>query len=229
MPKMPKDMNKWISFYSFKPHAYIEHIDYFQTLINTPGNSSVWSHLRTNKSYQVFYNQLHPFKVEVAYKSNFFNKQFSNLEWWLDVQRYHDEYDFAKIEEKNFDYAVFYNKAFNTGKLNLINRDYNNLYQEATHPKFNSDSVDILSSFDDSRWFINDIYDMNNVHNKNVPIWINGKGNDDKTLNPKAFYYVNKLRDRMRMDTANLLLVQEKESRLKYILKMAKNLHKPFD
>ena len=63
-------MQSWVSFYDFKPNYYISHNDYFQTGMSTidTQQSGLWSHLLTNKSYQVFYGQRYPWTIEYTLK-----------------------------------------------------------------------------------------------------------------------------------------------------------------
>ena len=90
-------MGTWISFYGFKPNYYVNHNNYFQTGINNssdPTEFGIWSHLLTNKSYQVFYGKKQPFVVEYPIKEEFVTKTLSSVQLWTEARRYHNEYDY---------------------------------------------------------------------------------------------------------------------------------------
>lgn len=216
----------WLSFYSFKPDYYIDHYTYFQTGFMQGG---LWSHLLTNKSYQVYYGTRYPFKLITALEEKYVNRLLQHYDYWLDVRRYHDEIDYASLPEKNMDYACIFNRDSNTGKLVLVNRLENNFFQDFEYPKFNTDNVEILSSWTENKWSINNLYDLIKNKNSNVPIWLNTKSQDDKDLNPLVFDYTKREHNYMKGDVFNFLLVQEKESRLKYIVRIILSNNKPYN
>ena len=218
-------LKAWLSFYSFKPDYYIEQYNYFQSGFSDGG---LWSHLITNKSYQVYYGTRYPFKLITSLEEKFFNRILSHYDYWLDVRRYHDEIDYASLQDRNMDYACVFNRDSNSGKLTLINRQENNFAQDFIYPKYNSDNVEILSSWTENKWSINTLYDLIKNKNSNVPIWLNAKGQDDKELNPLVFDYTKKSHNYLKGDVFNFLLVQEKESRLKYIVRIVSLNNKPY-
>lgn len=219
-----KDASPWISFYSFKPHFYVNHIHYFQTGFKDRG---LWSHLISNRSYQVFYGELYPFKLITSIEEKYVNQIAHHFEYWLDVIRYKNEKDEAENIDANFDWACVFSKNQNSGKLNLVNSKPNDYSQIADYPKFNSDSVDIISSLLKGRFTINQFYDLVANKRSNVPIWIDSNGGDDMELNNKTIDYGSYERNRIVADVIKLLLVQEKESRLKYIIKFITHLTNP--
>lgn len=127
------------------------------------------------------------------------------------------------------DYACVYNRDSNTGKLVLVNRLENNFFQDFEYPKFNTDNVEILSSWTENKWSINNLYDLTKNKNANVPIWLNSKAQDDRNLNPLVFDYTKRQHNYMKGDVFNFLLVQEKESRLKYIVRIILSNNKPYN
>lgn len=216
----------WLSFYSFKPEFYIDHYTYFQTGFKSGG---LWSHLLTNKSYQVYYGERYPFKLITALEEKYINRLLQHYDYWLDVRRYHDEIDYASLPDRNMDYACVYNRDSNTGKLVLVNRLENNFFQDFEYPKFNTDNVEILSSWTENKWSINNLYDLIKTKSSNVPIWLNTKAQDDKDLNPLVFDYTKRQHNYMKGDIFNFLLVQEKESRLKYIVRVILSNNKTYN
>ena len=153
----------WISYYSFKPDYYIAYNDYFQTGLNNSADSTelgLWSHLLTNNSYQVFYGKIHPWIVELPSQEQLTNSIMQNVEYWLDVRKYFNRYDFAERDDLGFNKAWVYNHNKNSGQLNLIQSIPNNLKQKLDFPIFNTDSIDILATNKFKKWSFNYIYDI---------------------------------------------------------------------
>jgi hypothetical protein len=216
----------WISYYDFKPAYYVNHYNYFQTGINY-GNGSLenkdeiglWSHLKTNESYQVFYGKRYPFTVELPIKEVYTNRILQNVEYWLEARRYHNEYDYAENAQIGFTKAWVYNNTNNSGQLNLYLAEKNNRFQQLQFPKFHSNSMDILTTNNDKKWTFN--YFFNQVKNElnNVPIWNYDINAVEKVINEKAISYSQRMQDRLRGDWFFVRLSQDKESRFKTIFK----------
>ena len=212
----------WISYYDFKPAYYVNHFNYFQTGINYGKDESefgLWSHLLTNKSYQVFYGKRYPFTIELPIKEMFTNRVLQNVEYWFESRRYHNDYDYAENSQVGFTKAWVYNNTNNSGQLNLFLAEKNNRYQQLQFPKFHVNSMDILTTNNDKKWTFN--YFFNQVKNElnNVPIWNYDVNAIDKVINEKAISYNRRMQDRLRGDWFFVRLSQDKESRFKNIFK----------
>lgn len=212
----------WISYYDFKPAYYVNHFNYFQTGINYGKDESefgLWSHLLTNKSYQVFYGKRYPFTIELPIKEVFANRILQNVEYWFESRRYHNDYDYAENSQVGFTKAWVYNNTNNSGQLNLYLAEKNNRYQQLQFPKFHVNSMDILTTNNDKKWTFN--YFFNQVKNElnNVPIWNYDVNAIDKVINKKAISYNRRMQDRLRGDWFFVRLSQDKESRFKNIFK----------
>lgn len=212
----------WISYYSFKPDFYIGFHNYFQTGINFSKDKKeegLWSHLLTNKSYQVFYGKKYPWTIELPFKNNMVNKVLESVSFWLDSRRYHNEYDFAEKRNEGFNKSWIYNNSNNSGRLDLIVENKNDLYQKTLYPRFTGISNEILITENDKRWSFNYFY--NEVRNElnNNPIWYWDKNVIDKVINIDSLKYNNPWKDRLRGDWFNVILSQDKETRFKYIFK----------
>ena len=212
----------WISYYSFKPDFYIGFHNYFQTGINFSKDKKeegLWSHLLTNKSYQVFYGKKYPWTIELPFKNNMVNKVLESVSFWLDSRRYHNEYDFAEKRNEGFNKSWIYNNSNNSGRLDLIVENKNDLYQKTLYPRFTGISNEILITENDKRWSFNYFY--NEVRNElnNNPIWYWDKNVIDKVINTDSLKYNNPWKDRLRGDFFNVILSQDKETRFKYIFK----------
>lgn len=209
----------WVSFYSFKPNYFIPFQNYFQTGLNWGVKSGVWSHLLTdNTSFQVFYGDLYPWKIEIPFKSEMYTKSGQDVTYTLETLRYENTEDYKNIEG-NFNYVTLYNNLESTGKLNLITQKPNVASFLHKYPKHNvNDSIDILATHEYQDWSFNYLYD--NVRpNTNLPLWLATAAIDDKSLNNVAYDYRPTFKNILRGKYFLARFVQEKESRLKFIYK----------
>ena len=212
----------WISYYDFKPAYYVNHHNYFQTGINYGKDDSefgLWSHLLTNKSYQVFYGKFYPFTIELPIKEVYSNRILKNVEYWLESRRYHNNYDYAEGSKVGFSKAWVYNNTNNSGQLNLFLAEKNNRYQQLQFPKIHSDSMDILVNNEDKKWTFNYFFNQVKSDRNNLPIWNYDVNAIEKKLNMKALSYNQRMQDRLRGDWFFVRLSQDKESRYKTIFK----------
>ena len=209
----------WISYYSFTPDYYINHQNYFQTGVNVDKGFGLWSHLLTNKSYQVFYGEKFPWTVEMPFKNNMMNKTLNAVSYWLDSRRYHNDYDFAEKRNEGFNKAYVYNHSQNSGLLELNVAEKNNFYQQSSYPKMSDEGMQILATENDKRWSFN--YFFNEVRNEfnNNPIWLWDKNSITKSINKSALDYRRPFKERLRGDWFTVMLTQDKDTRFKYILK----------
>lgn len=212
----------WISYYSFKPYYYVNYNNYFQTGMNysaTESEIGVWSHFSFLSSYQVFYGKLFPWVVEYPIQSNFMNSILDGVEYWMDTRKYYDRYNSANVPGYAFNKAIIYNDHQNSGMLNLVPQQDNNLRQHLTYPKYNNDSIDILQTEISNKWSFNYIYNMIKNERSGLPLWLYDCNQVDKDLNSKLFDYRNTLKDRLRGDYFIVRLIQDAESRFKMILR----------
>lgn len=209
----------WISYYSFTPDYYINHQNYFQTGVNVDKGFGLWSHLLTNKSYQVFYGEKFPWTVEMPFKNNMMNKTLNAVSYWLDSRRYHNDYDFAEKRNEGFNKAYVYNHSQNSGLLELNVAEKNNFYQQSSYPKMSDEGMQILATENDKRWSFN--YFFNEVRNEfnNNPIWLWDVNSITKKINKSALDYRRPFKERLRGDWFTVMLTQDKDTRFKYILK----------
>lgn len=211
--------DSWSSFHSYKPNYYIPYSNYFQSGNNNASEeeNGVWSHLVTNKSYQVFYGKKYPFTLEVVKKTKLYNGVFSSFDYYLDVRRYHDKYDYSENTLLNFNKAWVYNKNKNSGLLNLINSEKNNYFQQVNYPKYNVDSTDILVGYSSNKWSFNQVYDIVKNQHNNIPIWTYDNVWCDKKINNEALSYNNGWKERIRGDYYVVRLQQDKDTRYNFI------------
>lgn len=223
------NLKTWISYYTFKPNYFVPFQHYFQTGINWGANTGLWSHLLTdNTSFQVFYGNLEPWKLEIPYKSDVYSKYGEDINYSLETLRYENENDFKHIVA-NFNHVVIYNNQESTGKLNLIRQIPNNARFICNYPKYNVyNSVDILATNEYQDWSFNYLFD-NIKNNTNIPIWIHTPSADDKVLNQNAHDYRPTFKNLLRGKYFLARFTQETESRIKFIYKWSSLQNKLFD
>jgi hypothetical protein len=216
--------NTWISYYSFKPNYFVSYSDFFQTGVNYSNDTSeigVWSHMSFLSSYQVFYGRLYPFTVEYAIPTKYANSVLQTVTYLLDVKKYYNKYDSADVYGKGFNKAIIYNSQQNSGLLNLVHQRENDLSQMVLYPRHNATSIDILQSEMDGRWSFNYFYNLIKNERNGLPVFKYDKTNIDKQLNNKLLDFRSNHKDRLRGDYFKVILTQDLESRLKYLLRIA--------
>ena len=216
---------QWVSYYSFHPDIYVNHHDYFQTGLNYSATSSeigLWSHLLTDRSYNVFYGKKYPFILEVPFKNENVNKLFQSAEIYTEAKRFDNSYGFSVNRYITFNKAVIYNNTNNSGLLNLVPQK-NNLTTNSKYPITNNDNTqDILITSQDEEWNINYFYNRMKDDGNNIPMWIKDANDIDKTINPKAVsFYGKKVLERFRGDWSILRLEYDKDSRYNLMYKMS--------
>lgn len=216
----------WISYYSFKPNYYIAYNNYFQTGINYSVDSSeigLWSHLPFLSSYQVFYGKLYPWIIESPLITKFTNSVLESVEYWMDVKKYYNKYDYSDIYGVGFNKAFIYNSQQNTGQLNLVHQVDDNMQQLLTYPQFNTDSISILQSEINGKWNFNYIYNAIKNERSGAPIWLYDCNQINKELDSRLLDYRSTFKDRLRGDYFILRLQQDIESRFKMIFRFNKD------
>ena len=186
--------HSWISYYDFYPNYYISHNNYFQTGINAMGTKfGLWSHLLTNKSYQVFYGTKYSFDIEYPIKSDAVTKTLNNIELWTEAKRNHREFDYAVSPEITFNKATVYNSVVNSGNLNLVPQK-NNLAFTRLYPKTNNNNTQdiLISNVDNFKWSFDYIFNRVKNSTVNQPNWIWDKNQIDKIINPHAVVFGGK-------------------------------------
>ena len=211
----------WISYYDFKPNYAIGLNDYFQTGVNyssLESETGIWSHLVTNKSYQVFYGRYYPWEIELPIKNTYTNNVLQDLKIWTISQRYHDNFDYAVWRKKSFNKIVIYNQTNNSGLLHL---NYDDSMNKAKYPlKINSTEQGIQATHHDEQISVNYFYNRVRKEDFHVPIWNSDENEINKDLNPNIISFNSKkVLERMRGDWFTVRLIQDNESRFKHYFK----------
>lgn len=213
----------WTSYYDFKPDIYIAYNDYFQTVVNYPEKGKdyrkgIWSHLLTNKSYQVFYGDYYPFEIEYVIKNTHTNNLLKDIKVWSFSHRYHDNYDYSQWKNKSFNKVIIYNQTNNSGLLNL---DYTNSLKRHEYPKTLS-PVEQLIQGTHHEEYISFNYFFNRVRDEDsgVPIWNNDENEIVKELSSDNISFNSKkVLERLRGDWFNVRLIQDSTSQFKQVFK----------
>jgi hypothetical protein len=206
----------WVSWHSFTPNYYIEHIDNFDS-----GNKEgLWKHNISNKSFQVYYNKLYPFIVEPIQKREYTNNIVSSLGYYLDVYRYFNKYDYFSNEDISFNKAVVYNRHQNSGLLELeVNN--NNLQKKLSYPIKEIDKTKIELKIKENVHNFNQFKNLIKEDYQRLPQWLLDVNNVNKQLNIQAFNYGNiKINnDYIRSNELKVRLINDKYSNFKFIFK----------
>lgn len=186
-------LGSWLSYYDFKPNYYVGHNYYFQTGVNGGLETGLWSHLKTNKSYQVFYGKKYDFTIEYPDKEMYATRTLNNVNMWTEARRYSGVHDYSYTPYITFNEAVIYNNVANSGKLNLIPQK-NNIGRNKNYPKTNNDNTQdiIVSNRDNFEWSFDYIFDRVKDNTNNQPKWLWDKVQVNKALNSKAISFAGK-------------------------------------
>lgn len=225
-------LEKWISYYSFAPNYYLNHQNYFQTGINNSNNSSekgLWSHLLTNQSYQVFYGKKYPFIIDYTTKTALTSKVINSVNFNLNTRRYHDEYDWAEIENKPMSAITIYNNLANSGELRLVNNTgQTNLINKYPKTAINGKSQEILTTHKEEQWFVNYFYNRVIDNNQNKPLWLWDDNQINKTINTEVVKFKGKaVLESIKGMFANVRLTQDVETQFQYIYRFGVANEKP--
>jgi hypothetical protein len=214
----------WVSYYSFLPNYYLNYNDYFQTGYNTvldPAEFGTWSHFPFLSSYQVFQGKLYPFIVEYPIASQMVNSQLTHIEYMLDIRKYYDKHNYTDVVANGFNKAVIYNTFQNTGLLNLVRQNDDDMYQMTSYPKHNANSIDILQTEMNGRWTFNYLYNAIAKERAGLPIWKEDCPQINKELDNRLLNYANTYKDYLRGTNFIVRLINDSESRFKMLLRWA--------
>jgi hypothetical protein len=221
-------LGSWMSFYGFKPNYYISHNNYFQSGVNTTADYSefgLWSHLLTNKSYQVFYGKKQPFMVEYPIKEEFVTKTLNNVQIWTEAKRYHNDYDYSTSIGLTFNKSIIYNNIACSGNLNLI-PEKTKTANSRNYPKTNANNTQdiMITNPDGFKWNYNYFYNRVKSNTNNIPFLLQDKNQIDKFVNTNSVSFKGKaLLDRMEGDWFLNRLTYDKDSRYSIALKFTIN------
>lgn len=213
--------DSWISYYDFKPNYAIAYNDYFQTGLNYSsdiGEEGLWSHLLTNKSYQVFYGKYYPWEIELPIKNTYTNNVLQDLKIWTISKRYHDNFDYAVWRKKSFNKLVVYNQTNNSGLLHL---NYDDSMSKSKYPiNINGTEQGIQASHFDEQLAVNYFYNRVKKEESHLPIWNWDDNEINKQLNPNIISFNSKrVLERMRGDWFIVRLTQDTTSQFKHYFK----------
>lgn len=226
------DKGEWLSYYSFIPDYYIEHMYYFQTGLNFDKKSErigLWSHLLTNKSFQTFYGDEYEFTIEVPVKEQFVNKILASVQYRMESRKYVNEIDYIVHRTVGFNKAWLYNNRDCSGELRLIPGDKNDLYQRLEYPKYYDNYSEVVLDEVDDTWKLADFFNRTKDDMSGNPIWIRDLLDIYRVINPEAMNYDSIWQDRLRGDWMLYRLSNTEETTYKMIVRWMSSSDKIYD
>jgi hypothetical protein len=180
----------WVFFHSYKPNYYVEFIEFFGSGVNKPeGQSNWWPHGLYNGSYNVFYGQIFPFIVEPIIKFDQSLKILNSIEFDTEVRRYSNEFDYSvKRNEPGFNKTIIYNDLYNSGLMEMVRKNPNDLSTVGKFPKKGIDKWTVQISQANYKWRVNGLFTLNKSHS-DIPLFLYLGNNAEKRLNGSAFNY----------------------------------------
>lgn len=216
---------KWIGFYSYCPNYYISHQNYFQTGINQSSDNSefgLWSHLLTNRSYQVFYGKKYPFLIEYMLKREYGDILLKSVGFEMEATRYHNEFDSAQIEDKPFNKMWIYSPLTNSGELRLV-PNTGQLSQISKYPITAKDGSyqEILVTKVGNEYTTNYFYNRMLSNKTNTPQWFWDRNQINKEINTDIVKFSGKsVLEMLRSKVFTVRLEQSIDTRLRYAINM---------
>jgi hypothetical protein len=216
---------EWVSFHSFTPHYYIDGIDWFITGLNAPQMnskqlSSAWIHNISNKSYQVFYGKLHPFVVETTSKWDVQYKKLTDVQYFADVVRVHNEFDKVNVRTNPYNKSIVYTDFANTGTVHLIQYNPIDSSHNFAFPKNYTTHREIIVNQKKEFWTINDLKNKVRSDSDNIPKFINSCNNVEKYVNLAAMDMVgNQMNKHIEGNQFKIRLINDDKSNYKIVHK----------
>lgn len=210
--------NDWISYHSFIPKGYISYNDHFDTIVSG-AKTSIWKHNITNKSYLTYYGRTYPFIVDIQQSGKFNTEIVKDVQYFVDVLKYYNQYDYQTLNHRGFDHAVVYNKTQNSGLLEFVD-EFNTNLSVISNLKYQvEDKSLILLRGKESKFRFND---FKNISKQEGLDWILSPNNVLKSINSKNMKYLDKSinNDYIRGLINNIRLIST-ETDLKVIFKGA--------
>jgi hypothetical protein len=212
-----------IGFYSWHPNYYTGFDTFFQIGINTPCKrnykSSVWSHLLTNKSFQVFFGKLYPWEIQPKSEPRPDYTILEYVSFKAEFWRYLNETDRVLKQNKTFSKAMVFTDRQCTGsmKLHLNGHDHSIRF-----PYLDNDgsAVNVRIDYHEGQHSLNYLYDQTHSQYNNVPFLISNCGNWRKDLNTNSINYLkqSRLTGRLRSEQFHVRLTNDLYSNYKILL-----------
>lgn len=212
-------LKTWTSYHSYTPNFYVEYIDKFDSSFKRGNVQKMYSHNVTNKSYQVFYGKLFPFIVEFQANQSLVNNTVNSVEYYLDVIRYHNEFDTFYNRKLTFNKGILYNESQVSSPLVFHVSDPEDMTEILEYPKRTQDGYEVLTTNSENVWRFNDFWDASKKQFNNVPIFNYDCNNVNKQVNYKAIDNNKDDFDRplLRQRMCRVRLTNDKESNYHFI------------
>jgi hypothetical protein len=214
------DYKFWIGWYPFKPNFYIGYDTFFQVGINPPCgyrmSASVWSHLLTNKSYQVFFGRFYPWELQLMSEVR---PDFTILEYLsfkVEFWRYVTEDIKSLKQDRTLSKAAVFTDRASTGmlKLNMNGQDHSIRYP---YMETDQSALNVRLDYHEGQYSLNYLYDQTASQYNGMPLMTTGCGTWHKVLNPAAINWrkPSRLVGRLRSETFQARFINSEYSNYK--------------
>lgn len=208
----------WV-YFSWAPNYYVSGQENFRSGIYAGRGEagSIWYHGLTNKSYQIFYGQVHPFIVETQSRNEGGSQWLNQVEYRHEVIRYHNLRDQACISGVTYTKAIVSNANQCSGLLELHVDQGHNQANQISYPVHLADRTQVLvSQVNNSNWRFNEFRDCVTSQYRNNPLWLWSCSAHRKTLNRQMITYgVPEMENsdrRIRRDQVRVLLINDQHT-----------------
>lgn len=219
----------WSSYFTFYPNYTVSKIDHFEVGYNwAEDKETLWQHPLDNTSFQVFQGRLEPFLIEYPITNENTNKFLNAISLNVEAKRWQNKWDYSHHPEIGFNKAIIWNSTNNSGLLELV--EQRTLHQTKDFPKTKYDanlktsSQEILFTALEGKHNFNYFYNRIINERSNTPMFLNDKNRINKEINLQAVSFKGKpTLERIKGDTFNVTLINDKESRFSILLESSIN------
>lgn len=211
---------EWVSFHSYTPNYYIPLNQMYLSNSFDEGTNqqTIFTHLQTNKSYQIVHCNFVPFIVELPHYYKGSSNIFANVITFAEVLEYTKFDDYKQRMDLFFSKVVLWNKYQTTGVLNLVWKNPNNDDLAIDYPWYQANQISILFSQKDNYYTFNHIW---NILDKHKEVWVESDQSPIiKNLNVSSANYFKDTddMDRMRGTETFVRFINDKYQRYKFKL-----------
>ena len=209
---------EWVSFHSYMPNYYIplNQIYLSNSFDQATNQQTIFTHLQTNKSYQIVHCNFVPFIVELPHYYKGSTDILGTILVGTEVLEYSNIDDYKQRLDLFFSKCVIWNKYQTTGVLNLVWKNPNNDDLAIDYPWYQANQISILFSQKDNYYTFNHIW---NILDKHKTVWTESDQSlIIKNLNVSSEDYFKDTddMDRMRGKESFVRLINDRYQRYKF-------------
>lgn len=176
--------------------APITLLDYVNTNFSVYKTSATYKHLTNVKTYNFYYNQIHPYILEYSNSYTFQDELLQNVKNYSKVFLYTSNKDNLydnnlkiQIDDKWFNKAIVYNGQQSSGLLELIQKPKNNMAAKLQYPKYKQFSKEILYTKTDNFYQFNTFWALQKDNQQSLFLNSCKSLSIDKVINTKNMDY----------------------------------------